>query len=150
MRSINATPGTTPADMAKLRAWLDQTFASAATLPLSFVFIALWRTAADLLLSGDYYPHTPFHRSPQNWVARQFDQPETGRGLIQGIRLPAAPQESFTLQPQALDPATTYRFENGETGEIRELAGADLQRDGFTLTLPVRAGAIWFYRRLDR
>lgn len=112
--------------------------------------IALWRTAADLLLSGDYYPHTPFHRSPQNWVARQFDQPETGRGLIQGIRLPAAPQESFTLQPQALDPATTYRFENGETGEIRELAGADLQRDGFTLTLPVRAGAIWFYRRLDR
>ena len=112
--------------------------------------IALWRRAAAFILEGDYYPHTPFHRSAQAWVAWQFDRPATNEGLLQAIRLPAAPQESFTLQPHGLDPAATYRFENGETGEIRELAGADLQRVGFTVTLPARTGAIWFYRRLDR
>ena len=83
-------------------------------------------------------------------MAWQFDRPTTQDGLLQAIRLPDAPQESFTLQMQALDPTATYRFENGETGEMRELSGADLQREGFTVTLPARTGAIWFYRRLDR
>ena len=38
MRSINATPNPTPADIAKQQAWLSQLFASAATLPRSFIF----------------------------------------------------------------------------------------------------------------
>ncbi|MEZ4863587.1 MAG: alpha-galactosidase [Caldilineaceae bacterium] len=112
--------------------------------------IALWRRAADPILYGDYYPHTPFHRSPQAWVAWQFDDPESNRGFIQGIRLPATPQASFTLQPHAIDPAANYLFENGETGETKELLGEVLLRDGFTFTLPTRTGAIWFYRRTDR
>jgi hypothetical protein len=38
MRSINATPNPPPADIAKQQAWLSQLFASAATLPRSFIF----------------------------------------------------------------------------------------------------------------
>ena len=66
--------------------------------------IAIWRRAADLLLYGDYYPHTPFHRSAEEWVAWQFDCPETGRGLVQGIRLPASPEETLTIHPKGDPP----------------------------------------------
>ena len=110
--------------------------------------IAIWRRAAGLLLHGDYYPLTPFHRSAERWVARQFDLPESGRGLLQAIRLPAAPQESRTLYPQGIRPDAHYQFENAETGDIRQAEGEALIRDGFTLALAPRSGAIWFYRIL--
>ncbi|RIK45183.1 MAG: hypothetical protein DCC57_16890 [Chloroflexi bacterium] len=109
--------------------------------------IAIWRRAADLLLWGDYYPLTPFSRSAAEWVVRQFDSPQLGHGLVHAIRLPEAPAEQFTAQPQGIDPASSYQFENMETGETRRVSGADLIRDGLTLTLAPRSGAIWFYRR---
>jgi len=111
--------------------------------------IAVWRRAANLLLYGDYYPHTPFRTSPNEWVVWQFDDPASGRGFIQGIRLPGCPEEQFTVHPQKICAEATYRLENAETGEIEELAGAALAREGFTLTLPPRSGAIWFYYRTD-
>ncbi|HOU14264.1 MAG TPA: alpha-galactosidase [Anaerolineae bacterium] len=118
----------------------DYDFALARTM------IAVWRRAADLFLYSDYYPHTPFHRSAQAWVAWQFDCPETGCGLIQGIRLPEAPEETLTVYPQGVQPEASYRFENAETGETQDIEGATLREKGFTLTLPARSGAIWFYR----
>ena len=112
--------------------------------------ISIWRKASNLLVYGDYYPHTPFHHSAAEWVAWQFDCPETGCGFIQGIRLPACPAETITIQPKAIHPDATYAFENAETGEAMDISGADLLREGFTLALPARSGAIWFYRRADR
>ena len=108
--------------------------------------IDLWRRASGLLLYGDYYPHTPFHRSAREWVAWQFDSPETGCGLVQGIRLPACPEETITIHPKGIRPEATYFFENAETGETRTISGEELIREGFTLALPARSGAIWFYR----
>ena len=107
--------------------------------------IDLWRQSADLLLFGDYYPHTPFHRSDREWVAWQFDDPETNRGLVQGIRLPASPDETLTIHLQAIRPDAAYTFENPETGETKCIAASDLNRDGFTFNLPPRNGAIWLY-----
>ena len=112
--------------------------------------IGIWRRAADLMLHGDYYPLTPFQRSPEKWVVRQFDLPETGRGMIQGIRLPACPQEAFAVQPQGILPEAVYLFENPETGETKEKTGAALIREGFVLELPPRSAAIWFYRISDK
>ena len=117
---------------------------------LSRQMIAIWRRAAALMLHGDYYPLTPFHRSAAQWVAWQFDRPEQGRGLLQGIRLPACPQETLTVYPQGLRATATYRLENPETGETRELLGGELLRAGFTFALPPRSGAIWFYQRVGR
>lgn len=112
--------------------------------------IEMWRRAADLLLYGDYYPHTPFQRSADAWVARQFDLPERACGFIQAIRLPAAPQAHFTMYVEGLELAHHYYFENPESGETQAIAGEDLLRDGFTFALPARSGAIWFYRRTHR
>jgi len=109
--------------------------------------IAVWRRAAGLILYGDYYPHTPFRRSPDQWVAWQFDSPEKGQGFVQAIRLPASQEATLTIHPAGLDSSVTYVFENGESGETREITGKDLVVSGFTFGLPARSGAIWFYRR---
>src|SRR5258708_38582962 len=106
--------------------------------------IAIWRKAAGLRLQGGYYLLTPFHRSPERWVARQFDAPEAGHGLIQAIRPPDSPQERRTFFPKAIEPEAEYRLEDSETGEIRQTDGQALIRDGFTIALPTRSGAIWF------
>jgi alpha-galactosidase len=111
--------------------------------------IALWRRAAETMLHGDYYPLTPFSKSPEAWVVWQFDQPEYGKGLIQGIRLADCPLECIPVHPQAFLPGRRYRFENPELGEIQEVAGDTLLQDGFTLQLPARSGGIWFYNLIS-
>ncbi len=108
---------------------------------------AIWRRASNLLLNGDYYPLTPFSKSPERWEVRQFDGPGQGQGLIQGIRLPACAEERITVFPKALDPDATYRLDNPETGETLRVTGSSLLSEGFTFELPRRAGAIWFYQR---
>ncbi|MEI6422187.1 MAG: hypothetical protein WCP55_08200, partial [Lentisphaerota bacterium] len=107
--------------------------------------IAIWRRASALILYGDYYPHTPFHHNPEQWVARQFDFPEEGRGFIQAIRLPACPDDTLVVHPKSMQPDSVYVFENPESGESRKLTGNKVNEDGFTFFLPKREGAIWFY-----
>ena len=109
--------------------------------------INIWRRASESILYGDYYPLTPFHRSPNGWVARQFDRPERGSGFIQGFRFPESPDEKFTIHPKEISSDATYAFENPESGENTEISGEDLSREGFTFTLPKRGAAIWFYQR---
>jgi alpha-galactosidase len=111
--------------------------------------IAIWRRAAGLILHGDYYALTPFHKSADQWVARQFDRPEAGLGFVQAIRMPACRQETLTLQLKGIRSAAAYVFANPETGERRNVAGEALMRDGFTLALPPRSGGIWFYRVVE-
>ncbi len=113
---------------------------------IALKMIAIWRRASGLLLYGDYYPHTPFHRSAQGWVAWQFDSPVTGRGLVQAIRFPASPQETLTIHLKGISPDATYLFENPEIGEVKDISGADLIRDGFTVAFAPRSGAVWFYQ----
>lgn len=108
---------------------------------------AIWRRASGLILYGDYYPQTPFGRTPDKWVAWQFDDPEKGEGFLQGIRLPAALEATFVIHPKALDRNANYILENPESGESRNIAGKDLIDSGFTLALPPRSGAVWFYRK---
>jgi alpha-galactosidase len=112
--------------------------------------IAIWRRASILILHGDYYPHTPFHKNAEKWVAWQFDNPEAGCGLLQGIRFPASLDETLTIIPKGFREDVMFTFENPETGEIRDISGEVLIRDGFTFTLPPRSGAIWFYRMHTR
>src|SRR5205085_2222452 len=88
---------------------------------LAVKMVDLWRRAAGLIQNGDYYALTPFSTSPDKWVARQFDAPETEEGLIQGIRLAACPQESTTVYPKGLSADATYVLENPERGETREM-----------------------------
>jgi alpha-galactosidase len=111
--------------------------------------IDLWRKAAPILLNGDYYPLTPFHARKDGWVGFQFDLPEQGRGFVQTIRPAACTQEIFVVSPEALSKESRYIFENPESGERIEATGEQLAQQGFSVTLPGRSGALWFYRRFD-
>lgn len=42
--------------------------------------IEVWCSAANLLLSGDYYAHMPFHKDAGQRVVWQFNRPEAGCG----------------------------------------------------------------------
>ena len=108
--------------------------------------LGIWRRAADLMLTGDYYPHTASARTPDQWVARQFDCPEAGRGFVQAIRLPACEVETLQVHPKAMRPDVVYVFENPETGETKELTGLAVTRDGILFSQPKREGVLWFYR----
>jgi alpha-galactosidase len=110
--------------------------------------LQIWKRVASLMLEGDYYAHTPIRRTPDQWVARQFDCPESGRGFVQAIRLPQAPQRALLVHPKALDPDATYLFENPETGQTKKLRGAKATADGIRFVRAPRQAALWLYWRL--
>jgi alpha-galactosidase len=115
-------------------------------LSLAVKMAGIWRRAAKIMLHGDYYPLTPFSKSPERWVVRQFSLPENDTGLVQGIRHRNCPEESIVVFPQGIRENRTYVLENPETLEKREIAGSALLADGFCFRLPRRSAAIWFYR----
>jgi alpha-galactosidase len=105
----------------------------------------IWRRAARLMLSGDYYPLTQCRASSADWYAMQFDDPERGEGFVQAIRNTTAEGESLTVRPVA-DIHARYTLEDMESGKTLQLNGGQLQ-NGLTFTLPKGAGQIWFYRK---
>jgi len=80
---------------------------------------------------------------------RQFDDAASGIGFVQGIRLPDAPQESFTAHLHGIDAQARYRLERGDNGESKEVTGQTLIDQGIQLQGPKRSGVVWFYQRLD-
>jgi len=108
--------------------------------------IAIWRRAVDTILSGDYYPLTAFSKSTEKWLVRQFDSPETEKGVIQGFRHSQCKEGSITVWPKCFIKDACYLFENDETGEKMEISGEDIQQNGFTMRLPLRSAVMWFYR----
>jgi alpha-galactosidase len=109
--------------------------------------LAIWRDAAPMLIDGDYYALTPHSIAVDRWVARQFDRPESGDGLLQAIRHARAPKEAFTANLRGLVPGATYTLTNSESGDVATMTGERLMTDGFVVELPRRTAALWFYRR---
>lgn len=112
--------------------------------------VDIWRSIAELLIEGDYYPLTPPGRSGKEWVVWQFNRPDArhgGTGFVQAIRLAGADEGSFRARFKALQPSAVYTLAEAETGEQREVPGASLMDDGLLIELPRRSGSIWSYRR---
>jgi len=110
--------------------------------------IGVWKQIADLVLYGDYYALTPFHKSASQWVAKQFDSPSEGRGYVQAIRLQECEESSLTVRLHAIDLSSEYELVNPETGETLEVSGKNLADKGLTVSLEKRQGQIWIYRRM--
>ncbi|MGD0811430.1 MAG: alpha-galactosidase [Acidimicrobiales bacterium] len=114
--------------------------------------VGVWRSVADVMLDGDYYPLSPPSRTGKEWVIWQFNEPGgpersvSGRGFVQAIRLADADQERAQVRLQALRPEAVYELREAETGEDRELTGASLMGPGLYFELPRRSGSLWSYR----
>ena len=106
---------------------------------------AIWREAADLELSGDYYPITECRCDPHDWYAMQFDNATEQRGFVQVIRNTLVQEDTFTVHLPCIHQSKTYTLIDRETGNMRTLTTEQLQH-GFTVTLPPRTGVVLFYQ----
>lgn len=104
----------------------------------------IWREAAELELSGDYYPITECRLDAHDWYAMQFDNPEEHRGFVQVIRNVLAEEESFVLRMPCIHDGKTYTLTDRETGENVIISSNEL-KCGMTVSLPKRKGIIYFY-----
>ncbi len=108
-------------------------------------FHPVWRKAAKLELTCDYYPLTECRKSTEDWYAMQFDG-ET-EGFIQIIRNVRVKAESITLTNLYIDKTKTYTFTDELGKRSFTVAGAKLAAEGFSDKLPSRSGVIWFYTK---
>jgi hypothetical protein len=106
----------------------------------------IWREAAELELSGDYYPMTECRCDPHDWYAMQFDNPSERRGFIQVIRNIGVKTDSIVIFPH-VDESKTYVFTDPLGKRSLTVDGKVLARDGWCETLPHRSGVVWFYRK---
>lgn len=106
--------------------------------------LPVWRRAAAIELSADYYPLTVCRKDPADWYAMQFDG-ET-EGFIQLIRNIQVKTDSVTVAPH-VDTTKTYTFTDPLGKRSFTVSGAQLAREGFNDTLALRSGVIWFYTK---
>lgn len=106
----------------------------------------IWRKAAALMLSGDYYPLTVCRKSAEDYYAVQFHDENTGKGFVEVIRNTRCEKPSFCARLKALNNDAVYLLTEAESGETVAYTGAAL-REGLEVTLPVRSGRIYFYER---
>jgi hypothetical protein len=106
---------------------------------------AIWREAAELELSGDYYPISECRCDPHDWYAMQFDNPKEKRGFVQVIRNTLAQSDKYALKLPCVHPECTYVFCNRESGESFSLNAGRLS-EGIEIALPRRTGIVLFYQ----
>ncbi|MBE5765620.1 MAG: hypothetical protein E7335_00385 [Clostridiales bacterium] len=120
--------------------------AGEAEFELARKMVPIWRKAANILNSSDFYPLTECRNSREDIYAVQFFSPERQEGFLEVLRNNACPIESFTANFRAVDEDATYILTEAESGEKAECTGKELKA-GFTVTLPIRSGKIYFYER---
>ena len=107
----------------------------------------IWRRAAAMMISCDYYPLTACRKSNEDYYAVQFHDPDAQSGFVEILRNNACKQPAYTLCMRAIDPRGEYTLRNAETGAELHFSGRDLT-GGVDFALPMRSGAIYFYEKL--
>lgn len=104
----------------------------------------LWREAAELEMSGDYYPITECRGDAHDWYAMQFDHEADGRGFVQVIRNILAEDDYYLLKMPCVREGKTYTLTNRENGEELTYTAEELA-EGIEIELPKRTGVVYFY-----
>ena len=104
----------------------------------------IWREAAELELSGDYYPMTECRCDAHDWYAMQFDNVEERRGFVQIIRNTLVESDQFMVKLPYIHANTTYTLTDRRRGISYKLT-SDQLADGFEIKLSKRSGMILFY-----
>lgn len=105
----------------------------------------IWRRAAELMLSCDYYPLTECRKSPRDFYAMQFHNPDTGEGFFQVLSNTQTEEEAFVVRLPALEDGEYVLSDSRDGSELT--CGAEQLRQGFRVALPRRSSVIYFYHR---
>lgn len=104
----------------------------------------LWRRVSDCYL-GDYYPLTPYSLRNDEWLAWQFDVPETGKGIVQAFRRTDCASDSQAYKLRGLEPDAMYSL----SGSDQPVRGRELMENGLTVKIDKKPGAaIIEYRKM--
>ena len=103
--------------------------------------IAQWRQVAGYYY-GDYCPLTPYTTEDSAWVAWQFDQPETGEGMVQAFRRPASPIEEARFKLRGLDAKAQYAVSNLDVPGQIQMSGQELIETGLPVSIKDQPGAV--------
>jgi len=110
--------------------------------------VGQWRqVSADYY--GDYYPLTPYSATNDQWLAWQFDRPESGEGMVQAFLRPRCDFKCAQFRLRGLDPAARYRVSRLDMPDSTEISGQELLEKGLTITITDQPGAALIkYRKL--
>ncbi len=110
-------------------------------------FHPVWRRAAEMELSCDYYPLTECRKDEKDVYAMQFDG--ENEGFVQIIRNIGVTDGKVCLKNLHVEEGKVYTFYDELGGRTLTLASDCLTSEGFCDDLPPRSGVIWFYRKAD-
>jgi alpha-galactosidase len=85
--------------------------------------------------SGDYYPLTKYSLSEDEWMAWQFNRPETGTGIVQAFRHKSCPQDTIRVKLQGLEPNTIYAVTDLDRSSTKDISSKELSENGLEIIL---------------
>jgi alpha-galactosidase len=110
-----------------------------------------YRPIRDLFIK-DFYPLTPYSVQDSEWIAWQYHDPATGRGLLQAFRRAHAGPSSIRVKLHGLESRGRFRLMNLDAPQKPALrSGVDLMTEGEVLSASTKPAAIVVvYERVDR
>ncbi len=100
------------------------------------------------LMMADYYPLTPYSRELNQWIAWQFDRPETGEGAVQAFRRSQSADDVVRLKLRGLDPGADYVLTDWDSGESQTIGGRELRDEGLAVSIRGQPGsAVIVYKK---
>lgn len=106
--------------------------------------VQIWRDAAALELSADYYPITECRANAADWYAMQFDNEKAQCGFIQVIRNVLAESDSYTVVPACVHRDRKYILTDLESGQKLVLTSEEFSR-GLNVLIEKRSAVLYFY-----
>ena len=97
----------------------------------------------------DFYPLTPYTQDNKEWIAWQFDRPESGEGMIQAFRRGGAEHDTLRLRLHGLDPAARFVVTNLDAPDNpASFSGRELGDSGLPVRITDHPGAaVLTYRK---
>ncbi len=108
--------------------------------------LAQYLPVRDLFLA-DFYPLTPWLTDPHRWIAWQYHEQATGRGLV--LAFATAPRASIRIRLNGLEANAHYRIVNWDRpSSMLCRSGRELATEGFSLPVgPGDRAIVWQYQR---
>ncbi|MBU3666451.1 MAG: hypothetical protein FGM15_11340 [Chthoniobacterales bacterium] len=89
---------------------------------------------------GDFYPLTSWNRDSSQWMAWQFDRPETGEGMVQVFRRDHSPFESARFRLRGLEADAEYTITHLDGSAPQKITGRELLEKGLSVSINEQPG----------
>ena len=116
--------------------------ASEESFELARHMLAVWRKAARIMLTADYYPLTECKK-----YAMQFHNPDLQCGFFQILNNVKNTNNIYTLRLEKIDPDNYYLLVNSEDENKMILSGKQLV-NGVDFTVNSHSAVLYFYERI--